>query len=640
MCCCTNFFFLPSVDTLLNYFLGEEEESGNGNTTTVNLYEDQPISTSHDVHMNGALATTSDHCNVPQHMAAASVQMHEITQTEQQKPLHISQTQPLSNEGNNKHVYSSFPMPLNILQTSSHHATPHQVQNTASFKNSPASSLNQDGNVEQYQSQRVPNTPAIHFYSHGVNDTNHSYSIPSPQRVPQKVQSSPQNHPSLSAAQKHKKAVASVEKKSLKKSNLPKLNANKASIQYPIAPSMGSGTSSSSSSLSLQGLQGSTPILHVHQQFAAQSGGGTPNVTNMSPMSPTAMMTNEVLMLPGTGVRTTTSASNSNAQNKAVNSNQQSQTQHPALTQHLQSHHWGAMNAPQNRPVTSTNGSAPPANNANQLPAWIQHMNNVAALANQGGIPAPVTMTSTNYAQTHQTTPANSTSTHTMTNNFPAQPIHFFPGHLGSTLALSHRFFKEDNVVESKEKREKRLARNRESARQSRKRKKELLLNLRQQVNRLYDQIEEERKLKLECMERDLNVECMKMIKEIYVDMNYSRQQNPSSIDSLVHTIRSSGPNIEVRRCATQFQCKSLKKAILPPYSQLLFALSLNDDEYFTNAKHERIRVSNFSIKVCFLFLIEDDLHVLDLFSAEANSKAFRKNQLQNGWRGYDEEAQ
>ena len=103
MCCCTNFFFLLSVDTLLNYFLGEEEESGNGNTTTVNLYEDQPTSTSHDVHMNGALATTSGHCNAPQHMiATASVQMHEITQTEQQKPLHISQTQPLSNEGNNK----------------------------------------------------------------------------------------------------------------------------------------------------------------------------------------------------------------------------------------------------------------------------------------------------------------------------------------------------------------------------------------------------------------------------------------------------------------------------------------------------------------------------------------------------------
>lgn len=548
--------------------------------------------------MNGTLATTSDHCNTPQHMAAASVQMHEITQTEQQKPLHVSQTQQLSDEGN-KHVYTSFPMPLNILQTSSHHGTPHQVQNIASLKSSPPSSLKLDGNLEQQQSQRVPNTPAIHFYSHGVNNTNHSNSFPSPQIIPQKTQSSPQNHPSLSAAQQHKKAVAKVEKKSSKKSNLPKLNANKASIQYPIAPSMGSGTSSSSSSLSLQGLQGSTPILHVHQQFAAQPGGGTPNVTSMSPMSPTTMMTNEVLMLPGTGVRTVTSTSNSAAQNKTVNSNEQSQAQHPVMTQHVQSNLWGAMNAAQNRPVTSTKGSAPPANNANQLPAWIQHMNNVAALANQGGMPAPVSINSTNYAQTHQPPPTNSTTTHPMTKNFPAQPIQFFPGHLGS-LAMSHRFFKEDSVVESKEKREKRLARNRESARQSRKRKKELLLNLRQQVNRLYDQIEEERRLKLERMERDLNVECMKMIKEIYVDMNYSGQQNPSSIDSLVHTIRSSGPNIEVRRSATQFQCKALKKAILPPYSQLLFALSLNDDEYFTNAKNERIRVSTFSITVYF----------------------------------------
>lgn len=365
-------------------------------------------------------------------------------------------------------------------------------------------------------------------------------------------------------------------------------------------------------------------------------------MTSMSPMSPTAMMTNEVLMLPGTGVRTTTtSTSNSTAQNKTVlvNSNEQSQAQHPALAPNVQSNHWGAMNAPQNRPVTSTNGSAPPVNNANQLPAWIQHMNNVAALANQGGMPAPVVMTSTNYAQTQQPAPTNSTTTHPMTKNFPAQPIQFFPGHLGSTLALSHRFFKEDNVVESKGKREKRLARNRESARQSRKRKKELLLNLRQQVNRLYDQIEEERRLKLECMERDLNVECMKMIKEIYVDMNYSGQQNPSSIDSLVHTIRYSGPNIEVRRSATQFQCKTLKKAILPPYSQLLFALSLNDDEYFTNAKNERIRVSTSSITVCFQLLIEFGSHALETFSAVANSKAFRKNQLKNGWRGYDEEA-
>lgn len=148
---------------------------------------------------------------------------------------------------------------------------------------------------------------------------------------------------------------------------------------------------------------------------------------------------------------------------------------------------------------------------------------------------------------------------------------------------------KEENASESKEKRKKRLARNRESARQSRRRKKELLLNLRKQVNDLHDQIENERRRKLEHMEMEVSADRIRILNEIFLDQRY-HGQSVEGMDRFTSTVRHSGPNSKERRAAVSFQFKELRKLVLPFYLQIFLSMSLKERSYFTEAKENKIK--------------------------------------------------
>lgn len=147
----------------------------------------------------------------------------------------------------------------------------------------------------------------------------------------------------------------------------------------------------------------------------------------------------------------------------------------------------------------------------------------------------------------------------------------------------------EEHASESKEKRKKRLARNRESARQSRRRKKELLLNLRKQVNELHDKIEFERRKKLECMEEHITADRVRILNEIFSDQRYNGR-SVAGMDRFIRTVRNSGPMIKERRAALEFQHDALKKLILPVYRRIFMSMSLKDRSFLTEAKEKKIK--------------------------------------------------
>lgn len=162
-------------------------------------------------------------------------------------------------------------------------------------------------------------------------------------------------------------------------------------------------------------------------------------------------------------------------------------------------------------------------------------------------------------------------------------------------------------MIESKEKRERRLARNRESARQSRRRKKELLLNRRAQVNKLHGEIETERRKKLETMEEDLVVDKLRILNEIFLEQSfhnsgdnktngfgrYDRAHVVSAIprmEKLVFAVRKGGPNIVERQTAVRFQYNALRQLFLPFYRQIFLSLSLKEQRFFTSSKEHKMK--------------------------------------------------
>jgi hypothetical protein len=356
-------------------------------------------------------------------------------------------------------------------------------------------------------------------------------------------------------------------------------------------------TSASSSSLSLQGM-GSAPIRQVHQQFKSQPSVplSSENIADMSPISPALMCTNEVLMLPsaGQGYETTSSYG-------------QTTTMQPQSTiatmQHSQSWQNQALVGNVNSMTTNPQPSSQ-VNGQMQLPAWLQHMNNVATLANQVGTSASSSKQnplSHGQGLSYVTNQCRMNMNASMGSHrnlysggsqvFPTPDILPIPSNV---TPMAHSiFFRDDQALESTEKRQKRLARNRESARQSRRRKKEMLLNLRSQVSRLHNDIEYIRKGKLETMEHDLMVDKFRILNEVFLDLKCVGESKASE-DKIASVIRNSGPNIAERRATIEFQYKALQKAILPHYRHLILSLSLNDRNFFMEGKDQKLKVRCF----------------------------------------------
>lgn len=301
----------------------------------------------------------------------------------------------------------------------------------------------------------------------------------------------------------------------------------------------------------------------------------------ISPISPATMCTTEVLMLP-------------DSNNVVFQSNHS----HTAPTNQHQQDHGG---------VTQPNS----LNTEISVPAWLQHMNMVASMATHPAWSAPPDSVKSS-AWISSPSPATKNKQHPMhiySNTLNASGgrglVENFDGNVQGSISITHdRSRAENNVAstihpalkkyiggawkneakeESKEKREQRLARNRESARQSRRRKKELLLTLRQKVNHLYEQLENERRSQIEMMEKKLLSEKESIILDLSAQS--SDPHRIGATEKLIHLLQNEGPDTKCRLEIIKFQYRQLKRLFLPSYTQFLLQLSLKNVSFFTTAK-------------------------------------------------------
>lgn len=166
----------------------------------------------------------------------------------------------------------------------------------------------------------------------------------------------------------------------------------------------------------------------------------------------------------------------------------------------------------------------------------------------------------------------------------PSYPQHILPQPYGG-YPLAPAFAAQRQgppPVESEEKRASRLARNRESARQSRRRKKEHLVTLGNKVNQLQDLLEKERRASLANMDVALKEKRARIVAE-FVDGRVMDSE-------LEHVIRETLPNSNVKQGTILFQYTTLKQALLPKYEEFILWLTLRDEDFFTKFKDEKTK--------------------------------------------------
>ncbi|GKY92822.1 hypothetical protein MPSEU_000251800 [Mayamaea pseudoterrestris] len=138
--------------------------------------------------------------------------------------------------------------------------------------------------------------------------------------------------------------------------------------------------------------------------------------------------------------------------------------------------------------------------------------------------------------------------------------------------------------VETAEKRAKRLERNRESARKSRRRKKERLSTLEAQVSKLHGKIEAERRTQIIAMVSKLRKARVSELARIIPDLDGVRDPG-----LLAFVIATTGPCSDIVRSVQDFQHGLLKQLVLPRYHKLLLWLTVQPETFFTAGKEEYI---------------------------------------------------
>jgi len=139
------------------------------------------------------------------------------------------------------------------------------------------------------------------------------------------------------------------------------------------------------------------------------------------------------------------------------------------------------------------------------------------------------------------------------------------------------------------ERRARRLARNRESARQSRRRKKEQLVMMGEKVLKSWDALEMERTARLSSMERGFRsaklLACGRLLNENYyashtiASASTSSQSNINDIrDVYEHCIR---PDCAPRMAVENHQYQALKRLVFPQYKRFLLWMSFQPTEFF-----------------------------------------------------------
>lgn len=137
---------------------------------------------------------------------------------------------------------------------------------------------------------------------------------------------------------------------------------------------------------------------------------------------------------------------------------------------------------------------------------------------------------------------------------------------------------KEDPAILA-EKRQRRLARNRESARQSRRRKKERLVNLGAKVNQLQRQLESEVRQKIKSMEAGL-------IRKRSVEVQRWIEGGGQSKDELAEILQDTGVNCPIRRAVIAHQYNFLRQSFFSSHSQFSVWLMRQPHSCFTASNH------------------------------------------------------
>lgn len=150
--------------------------------------------------------------------------------------------------------------------------------------------------------------------------------------------------------------------------------------------------------------------------------------------------------------------------------------------------------------------------------------------------------------------------------------------------------------VESADKRAKRLARNRESARKSRRMKKELLQTLSAKVNMLHDDMEEERRQCMEVMEGTLSKSRQTMIENLLSSADIDRmmgdeEQEQALRERVAFIVKNAGPNCTTRVAVANFQYDNLEAQLLPRYRRFILWLSSRHPKFYSTGKDQRSKV-------------------------------------------------
>ena len=279
-----------------------------------------------------------------------------------------------------------------------------------------------------------------------------------------------------------------------------------------------------------------------HQQLHRNNNMSQDSLEGMSPISPAAMIGTgqEPLMLPSTDIPLTT---------RQLQQQQQQQQQQ-------QSHGGG---------------------NANHL-AWLQEINAYAKASNgnRNMIPPPAAL------PPQHTHPAS------------MSVIPGYPHPMNAMFyAQAHSILQSGATPgESEEKRARRLERNRESARKSRRRKKERLAQLEEKVAHLHSQIEVERRSQINVMDKillDYQETRIAKFRTQYQGTADNNNDNANDNDELNQQLATlvdmTGPNCPVRKAVVDFQYTVLQQFLLPKYQKFLVWLTLHPEAFFLAGK-------------------------------------------------------
>ena len=457
----------------------------------------------------------------------------------------------------------------------------------------------------QYNATKSDNTgvqtPAVQFYASSSSKASPTKKALQPQMIhyyhnltsqtqpQQQEQQQQQGQPMKTLSSQHLPALLGTHQQA----GVTNQSAPVFSTIYPtpnLAPANSNPASTSSSSSSLSSIavpsgtkaSGNSPLMmHFHHQFNTQPLPPTSYVAKgVSPISPAAMIGagGELMMLPPpprfpmrSGMSDATSAPGTDMSVTNTTTAQWGAVPHISHTDWLQQMNNIAANAQMTRNSIVAN------QNNQKIPTFPMPPGQVFSVG--------TTSTQGQASATSQQQQQQQQQQHVYVHPMSQTEILPIP-HNMNLNAINQNSTYDPNALESKEKRERRLARNRESARQSRRRKKELLLNLRSQVNKLHTDIEAERRRQFSIMESQLVSDRDRVIKEASdVDLEYDIK------DCIDSAVRGGGPNSARRRAVAAFQYNTLRQLILPYYQQLFFATSLNTENFFTCAKEKRMKV-------------------------------------------------